>query len=49
MLSVQEALLMQAVADEIEREEATQLGGVVGATGGGKAFFPQGHFYLALL
>ena len=25
---------MQAVADEIEREEATQLGGVVGATGG---------------
>jgi len=34
MLSVQEALLMKAVQDEIEREEATQLGGALGATGG---------------
>ena len=37
MLSVQEALLMKAVQDEIEREEATQLGGALGATGGALA------------
>ena len=34
MLSVEEALLMKAVQDEIEAQEATQLGGVLGAGGG---------------
>ena len=34
MLSVEEALLMKAVQDEIEAEEAAQLGGALGAGGG---------------
>ena len=34
MLSVEEALLMKAVQDEIEAQEATQLGGTLGAAGG---------------
>ena len=34
MLSVEEALLMKAVQDEIEAQEATQLGGALGAGGG---------------
>ena len=34
MLSVEETLLMKAVQDEIEAEEAAQLGGALGAGGG---------------
>ena len=34
MLSVEEALLMKAVQDEIEAQEATQLGGALGGAGG---------------
>ena len=34
MLSAQEALLMKAVQDEIEAQDATQLGGTLGGVGG---------------
>ena len=37
MLSVQEALLMKAVQDEIEREQAIQAGGIVGGATGALA------------
>ena len=48
MLSVQEALLMKAVQDEIEAEEAMQLGGAVGGVGGALMGAAGGSIPLAM-